>query len=109
MRTGLVTDPLFLRHLTGPGHPERPERLVAILRALEGLDVAVLTSRDATRGELEGVHEGGYIDAIRRAIEGGAGALDADTAVSKDSYAAAVRAAGASLALAEAWLDGRIE
>lgn len=109
MRTGLVTDPLFLRHLTGPGHPERPERLPAILKGLEGLDLVAVAPRDATRGELEGVHEPGYVDAVKRAIEGGAGALDADTAVSRDSYAAAVRAAGASLALAEAWLLGRID
>jgi len=109
MRTGLVTDPLFLRHLTGPGHPERPERLPAVLKSLEGLDLVPVAPRDATRGELEGVHEARYIDAIERAIEGGARALDADTAVCRDSYAAAVRAAGAGLALAEAWLEGRIE
>jgi acetoin utilization deacetylase AcuC-like enzyme len=109
MRTGLVTDRLFLRHLTGPGHPERPDRLTAVLKGLEGLDLVAVAPRDATRGELEGVHEARYIDAVRRAIEGGAGALDADTAVSSESYAAAVRAAGAGLALAEAWLEGRIE
>jgi len=109
MRTGLVTDPLFLRHLTGAGHPERPERLPAVLGGLEGLDLVAVVPRDATRGELEGVHEPGYIDAVRRAVEGGARELDADTMVSKDSYAAAVRAAGAALALGEAWLLGRIE
>jgi acetoin utilization deacetylase AcuC-like enzyme len=109
MRTGLVTDPIFLRHLTGPGHPERPERLPAILKGLLGLDLVAVAPRDATRGELEGGHEPGYIDAVRRAVEGGARELDADTTVSKDSYAAAVRAAGAALALGEAWLEGRIE
>jgi acetoin utilization deacetylase AcuC-like enzyme len=109
MRTGLVTDPVFLRHLTGPGHPERPERLPAVLKALEGLDLVPVAPRHATRGELEGVHEPAYIDAVKRAIAAGATELDADTAVSPDSYAAAVRAAGASLALAEAWLEGNIE
>ncbi len=109
MRTGLVTDPVFLRHLTGPGHPERPERLPAVLEGLRGLDLVPVAPRDATRGELEGVHEPGYIDAIQRAVASGARELDADTAVSRDSYAAAVRAAGAGLALAEAWLESRIE
>jgi acetoin utilization deacetylase AcuC-like enzyme len=109
MRTGLATDPLFLRHLTGVGHPERPERLPAVLKALEGLDLVPVAPRDATRGEIEGVHEPGYIDAVRGAIAAGARELDADTAVCRDSYAAAVRAAGTGLALAEAWLAGRIE
>ncbi|MFI5401457.1 MAG: histone deacetylase family protein [Planctomycetota bacterium] len=109
MRTGLVSDPVFLRHLTGPGHPERPERLPAVLKALEGLDLVPVAPRDATRGELEGVHEPAYIDAVKEAVAAGATELDADTAVSRDSYAAAVRAAGAGLALAEAWLEGRIE
>jgi len=109
MRTGLVTDPLFLRHLTGAGHPERPERLPAVLQGIEGLDLVAIAPRDATRGELEGVHEGGYIDMVRAAVEGGVRQLDPDTFICRDSYAAAVRAAGAALALGEAWLQGHIE
>jgi acetoin utilization deacetylase AcuC-like enzyme len=109
MRTGLVTDPLFLRHLTGLGHPERPERLGAILRALEGLNLVRIAARDATRGELEGVHEGRYIDWVKARVADGTTHLDPDTAICPESYAAAVRAAGAGLALAEALLDGRIE
>jgi len=35
MTTGLVYDPAFLRHDTGPGHPESPARLAAIMRHLE--------------------------------------------------------------------------
>ena len=34
-RTGLVYDDRFLLHDTGPGHPERPERLTAIRRGIE--------------------------------------------------------------------------
>ena len=33
-RTGLVYSEEFLRHDTGPGHPERPERLTAIVGRL---------------------------------------------------------------------------
>ena len=33
--TGLVTDPAALLHDTGPGHPERPRRVTAILDRLE--------------------------------------------------------------------------
>ncbi|MHC4817390.1 MAG: histone deacetylase family protein [Planctomycetota bacterium] len=109
MRTGLVTDPLFLRHLTGSGHPERPERLPAILEALEGLDLAPVAPRDASRAELEAAHDADYVTRLGERIAQGSGHLDADTVVSRDSYAAAVRAAGAALALGEAWLAGDVE
>ena len=33
--TGLVSDPRFLLHEPGQGHPERPERLLALLARLE--------------------------------------------------------------------------
>jgi len=109
VRTGLVTDPILARHLTGPAHPERPERLSAILAAIAGLELAEVAPRDATRAELEAAHDAGYVTWLGERIAKGAGHLDADTAVSSDSYAAAVRAAGAALALGEAWLAGDIE
>ncbi len=33
--TALLADPIYKQHVTGPGHPERPERVDAILGALE--------------------------------------------------------------------------
>jgi acetoin utilization deacetylase AcuC-like enzyme len=109
VRTGLATDAVFLRHRTGAGHPERAERLPAILERLEGLDLAEVAPRDATRAELEAAHAADYVTWLGERIAKGVGYLDADTAVGPDSYAAAVRAAGAALALGEAWLAGRIE
>lgn len=109
MRVGLVTDPLFLRHDTGPGHPERPDRLRAVLAAAASLPLVPLPPRDATRRELEGAHDPAYIASIEGRIAKGATHLDADTAVCHDSFDAAVRAAGAALALGEAWLGGRID
>jgi len=35
MSTGLIYHPIFLKHNTGPHHPERPSRLRSILRKLE--------------------------------------------------------------------------
>ncbi len=109
MKTGLVTDPLFRRHDTGPGHPERIARHDAVLDGLEGLPLTPIEPRDATRPELAAAHTNAYIDAVKQRIEEGATHLDGDTAVCADSYAAATRAAGAALALGEALLDGRIE
>jgi len=34
MRTLLITHPSFVEHDTGPGHPERPDRMRAIDRGL---------------------------------------------------------------------------
>ncbi|MGE0039373.1 MAG: histone deacetylase family protein, partial [Xanthobacteraceae bacterium] len=35
MTTLLITHPACIEHFNGPGHPERPDRLRAIARALE--------------------------------------------------------------------------
>jgi len=109
VRTGLATDPLFSLHVTGPGHPERPERLPAILSRIKGLELTAVAPRDATTLEIEAAHTARYVAWAREQIETGVQSFDADTTVCADSYAAAVRAAGAGLALGEAWLAGEIE
>jgi acetoin utilization deacetylase AcuC-like enzyme len=107
--TGFVDDPLFDEHKTGPGHPERPERLPAVRRAAQGLELVRIASRDATRAEVERAHDADYLDWLQSAIEKGAGSLDADTTVCAESWNAAIRAAGSALALGDAWLAGEIE
>ena len=42
MATLLYSHPACLAHDTGSGHPERPDRLRAVLGALEGEDFAAL-------------------------------------------------------------------
>ena len=109
MRTGFLFDPLYANHLTGPGHPERPERLDAILGESRDLDLIRIPARDATFEELHTVHEEGYPARIRDRIKAGESMLDADTAVSAGSFRAAIRAAGGALALGEAFHAGRVE
>src|SRR4051812_2505320 len=70
-QTGLLLDDVYLGHLSGnTGHPERPERLVAIRNGLEkqGLlkDVYRITPRRATDDELALVHTRSYLDLVRR-------------------------------------------
>jgi acetoin utilization deacetylase AcuC-like enzyme len=102
----LGTDPVFADHDTGRGHPERPARLDAVLAGVDraGLAEAVkpLDLRPATRAELERVHPAAHLDALRELCERGGGAIDADTVVSRESWDAAVLAAGAGPAAAEA-------
>src|SRR5690606_6629043 len=47
MVTRLYTHPIYLKHLTPPGHPERPDRLRAIERILEDEAFALLDRYEA--------------------------------------------------------------
>ena len=110
MATLLYTHPACLKHDTGPHHPERPERLRAILAALQGETFAALDRREAPRAEkaqLTRIHPEWYVNWVLGQIpkEGWAG-LDADTIVSSDSGEAALRAAGAVCAAVDAVLAG---
>ena len=95
------THPAFAEHQPGQGHPERPERLQAVLAGVERsqLDAALVpvSPRPATRDELLRVHPASLVDALQRFIEGGAGAIDGDTWASAGSWGAALMAAGAGL------------
>ena len=95
----LVTHSCYVEHDTGPGHPERPARLEAVVRGVSdaGLGEAVVhvPPRPATREELEAVHDPAYLQAVEQFCRAGGGALDPDTVVSPASWEAAVLAAGA--------------
>jgi acetoin utilization deacetylase AcuC-like enzyme len=110
-RTAFVTSPSFARHDTGPGHPERAERLAAIERRLEasGLlgELGVTEAPAASRAALERVHDVRYLDAVEAAIARGARVLDeGDTRVSADSLRAALAAAGGAVRAVDLVLDG---
>ena len=109
-QTLIFTDERMLAHNAGPGHPERPERLRAILdelgrRRIEGLHCA--TPRPAGRECIERVHRAAYIDEIE-ALQGRSAQLDADTAVSPGSIDAAHLAAGAAVDGVEAVVKEQI-
>jgi acetoin utilization deacetylase AcuC-like enzyme len=99
---------LFLQHRSRGYHPERPERLAATRRAVdtmerEGVRVSPVPPRDATDEEILAVHDARYFERLRR-LAGQEVSLDADTYVAPASFAAAVRAAGACVAVVEALL-----
>ena len=104
--TVLLTDPAFLGHDTGPGHPETAERLRRIVRGLRQdpvSDTTWLTPRPATRDELIAVHSPVHVDNLA-ALDGQDALLDADTPVSPGTWQATVRAAGAAVvAVEEVW------
>lgn len=107
----LFTDNAFSLHLTGIGHPERPERLAALAAGVNAsaADVEVREPRQATRDELERVHDAHYIDLIERVCAAGGGELDRDTVVVAESWRAALLAAGAGLTSVDALRAGEAD
>ena len=101
--------PLVLKHITGPGHPEKPERLQAIVKALQEAPFADRLQwrepRAAKKKELQLVHTKEYIETVAQMAERGGGHLDADTPVSSATFLAASLSAGAWLEAAEVTLQ----
>jgi acetoin utilization deacetylase AcuC-like enzyme len=92
-----------------PGHPERPERLVAIEAALEEVDWLGWERREApaaSEGELMLVHPRAHVEAIRGLCESGGGAIDVDTYAGPASWEAAPRSAGGACAMVRALVAG---
>lgn len=98
MSVALFTHTDMAEHAPGVGHPERPERLAAVLAALEDSDLP-LDRRVATEAQvvdLERVHPAEYVARILDASPvAGMAQLDADTILSPGSVRAARLAAGA--------------
>ncbi len=109
-RVAVLTHPACLDHDTGPGHPESPARLAAVLQALEGSRFDALARIEAplaTREQLRRVHEPGVLAGVLdEAPATGLRHLDADTVVSPGSREAALRAAGAVCAATDAVMSG---
>jgi acetoin utilization deacetylase AcuC-like enzyme len=113
MTTALFTHSACLAHDTGPGHPERIERLQAIIEALADPRFAALDRREAPRAGRDAllrVHPAAYIDHVLASIPAeGYGALDDDTIVSPGSGEAALRAAGAVIAAIDAVMAKEVD
>jgi len=100
--TGILYHDDYLEHNTGIGHPERPGRITVIMKELNKErftgKLAFDEPRLATEEEIAFVHSTEYITHVRETCEAGPAHLDSpDTPVSKGSYRAALRAAGAML------------
>ena len=98
-KTHIFFHPLSLQHDTGRGHPERPERIQAVLDHLDSLEMkdmfSWITPEPASKEQILSNHGNSYIESVERLAAIGGGFLDADTVVSSESYNAALRATGA--------------
>jgi acetoin utilization deacetylase AcuC-like enzyme len=95
-----------------PGHPERPQRLIAIERLLAEREWLGWERREApaaAEAELELVHSPAHVRGIRQLCERGGGAIDPDTYAVEASWEAGRRAAGAACAMVRALLAGEAD
>jgi acetoin utilization deacetylase AcuC-like enzyme len=96
-----------LDHDTGPRHPESPDRLRAIRRALkEHHSVEYVAANDADTDLVRAVHDTDYVDEFREFCDDGGGNWDADTVAVEETWDAALASAGLAVWAAEAALDG---
>ena len=110
-RVALFTHRACLAHDPGVGHPECPDRLRAVLAALDHPDFVHLLREQAPEASFEQltlVHPPGYVRAIFDLAPppGEVLALDADTFANEYSVGAARRAAGGVIAGVDAVMEG---
>lgn len=113
-RTGFVYHPAYLNHDMGPGHPESPERLRAIVNRLESTGTLKKLVRiepmSAADEWIMQIHTSDYMSGLKsRAPSSGRASLDPDTSMSPGSLAAAYLAAGGALTAADAIMAGQVD
>jgi acetoin utilization deacetylase AcuC-like enzyme len=108
--TTVVWHPACGLHNPGVGHPERPERIAAVLETLRAPELSPFIrwheAAPATREPLAVVHTAEHLDMLERMAARGGGLLDADTIMGPRSWESALAAAGVALAAVERALEG---
>ncbi len=113
MATILYSHPIYMQHDMGHGHPECPERLMAIITALSKPEFDELIRKNAPKANIDIIammHDEKYIKSILRAVPKEKNqhvSLDGDTIVNHASYEAALRAVGAVIAAVDDILTGK--
>ncbi len=106
----MLYDPIYLKHITGFEHPERPERLSVTLSILEEKNILSklikIRPQKASPEDIALVHAVSYLKEVEGLASEGGGHLDSDTVLSSDSYEAASFAAGAVMTAVDRVLDG---
>ncbi len=110
MKTRFYSPEICLEHRNAPGHPERPERLKAIAKALAGDEFACLERVEAPAADPQTyllAHPKAYVDRIAAMIpESGLTRIDADTAASPKTWEAVSHAVGAAIDAVDAVMSG---
>src|SRR5437868_459116 len=111
MTTLLLSHPACHKHLTPMGHPERPDRLRAVERALEHEKFQLLAREQAPMATIEMIalaHPREYVEQVRDASpREGIVRLDADTTMSPGTFEAVMRAAGGAVQAVDEVMTGK--
>lgn len=112
-RTGFVYHEDYLKHLTGNGHPEQPERLQNLIDYLKKIELltelAEIAATPADLRWIEQIHPRSYIEYIANSCKTGFTALDADTVASSDSFHVALLAVGGAVNACNTVMKGDID
>jgi len=112
MPTLFLSHPAALDHHVPMGHPERPDRIRAVERALEDECFSGLVREQALRAEPETIaltHSEPYIQAIIEAApREGFVRIDDDTSMSPGTLEAALRAVGAAAQAVDEVMAGKV-
>ncbi len=95
------------QHVTPPGHPERVERLPAVMEALAGIRADHVDAPLADDAPLLRAHPADYVSKVTTAPAEGWTSLDPDTHISASSAPAIRRAAGANVAAVDLVMGGQ--
>ena len=98
MKTGLITSNTYQNHNTGDGHPEKIDRVTAIIDNLKKLNKKNLIWKKPSKYKrelLENTHNKDYINFVEKSFpEKGLSFLDGDTIISPGSKEATTDAVG---------------
>ena len=98
MKTGLITSDTYQKHITGDGHPEKIDRVTAVIDNFKKLDHKDLIWKKPSkfdRSLLEITHNSDYINFVERSFpQKGLSFLDGDTVISPGSKEATSDAVG---------------
>ncbi len=110
MTTHLYTHSIFTEHLTPDGHPERPDRIRAVDKALSHKDFDALIrfeTQQADEAVMLYAHPEAYVTGIRdQTPEEGRVRIDPDTTMSPQSWECVRHAVGGGLSSIDAVFSG---
>ncbi|MGR3301125.1 MAG: histone deacetylase family protein [Candidatus Scalindua sp.] len=111
--TIVIYDDIYLKHDTGPNHPENATRIINTIEHLRSANLwqklDIKKPRAATEEEVSAIHSTSQIEQVAEIASSGGGYLDPDTHVSPDSYEAALKAAGAPLTAIDLIMDKKAD
>jgi acetoin utilization deacetylase AcuC-like enzyme len=109
LKTALISDRRYTKHFAGRSHPERPQRIEAMIAMAERLkrpNLSFHVPREATLDEIALCHDPDYITMVERTSSLERFDFDPDTHTSRDTFKTALLSAGGVLTAVEAVLDG---